>query len=432
MSDRMAELKTLRSKAADLRRELDGIERRITVLDPSAKPRRLTDKYIRNVQRPGMHCDNENGLMLRVVRSAKHGTVSKQWVQRLQINGKRTDRGLGGYPVVSLREAREIAFQNKVTARAGKAIAARVIAPKAPSFAEASDAVLRLKAVGWKGGLAGARAEQWQQTVRDYVIPTMGTLTVAEITAQHVRKSLEPIWLTKHATANAIRSRIGAVMDWAIASGHRTDNPAGKAILHALPKVNGHGKTEHREALHHRNVADAIRTFRDSKSGDSLKQLFEFLVLTAVRESEAIGTRWNEIDLDSKTWTIPPERTKKEREHRVPLSDGAIAVLLEARATSSSSEIAFVSRIGGPYSRGTIVKALRDRGIKSTTHGFRSSFRDWAAECADASREVAEACLAHVSGSATERAYFRSDLLDKRRVLMQAWADYLSGKAIRR
>ncbi len=426
MSDRMAELKTLRSKAADLRRELDGIERRITVLDPSAKPRRLTDKYIRNVQRPGMHCDNENGLMLRVVRSAKHGTVSKQWVQRLQINGKRTDRGLGGYPVVSLREARELAFQNKVTARAAKTIGSRAIAPKAPSFAESADAVLRLKAAGWKGGLAGARAEQWRQTVRDYVIPTMGTLSVAEITAQHVRKALEPIWLTKHATAASLRSRIAAVMDWAIASGHRADNPAGKAILNTLPRINGNVRTEHREALHHSDVADAILTFRDSKSGDSLKQLFEFLVLTAVRETEALGTRWNEIDLESKTWTVPAERTKKEREHRVPLSDRAIAILLEARGASASSEIAFVSRTGGPFRRGTIVKALRDRGIKSTTHGFRSSFRDWAAECTDSPREVAEACLAHVTGNSTERAYFRSDLLEKRRNLMQAWANYLA------
>ncbi len=424
MSERTNELEALRSRAAALRRQLDGIERRITELDPQAKPRRLTDKYIRNVERPGMHCDNENGLMLRVARSAKHGTISKQWVQRLQIDGKRTDRGLGGYSVVSLKEAREIAFQNKVAARAGKATGIRVTAPKAPSFAEAADAVLRLNAAGWKGGLGGARAEQWQQTVRDYVIPTMGRVSVAEITALHVRRALEPIWLTKHATATSLRSRISAVMDWAIASGHRIDNPAGKAILNTLPKING--KTEHREALHHGDVADAIRTILDSKSGESLKQLFEFLVLTAVRESEAIGTRWNEIALASKTWTIPAERTKKEREHRVPLSNRAIAVLLEAKATSGLSEIAFVSRTGGPYSRGTIVKALRDRGVKSTTHGFRSSFRDWTAECTDAPREVAEACLAHVNGNATERAYFRSDLLEKRRDLMQAWADYLA------
>ena len=214
-------------------------------------------------------------------------------------------------------------------------------------------------------------------------------------------------------------------MQWAVANSHREDNPAGPAILNALPKISGNGKTENREALHYSKVSDAIRTIHESGSCETLKLLFEFLVLTAARESAALGARWNEIDLDSKTWIGPARRMRYGREYRVPLSDRAVEVLNEAKAASKSSDIVFLSRMGRAFRRGSLVKTLRDRGIESTTRGFRSSFRNWAAESTDAPQEFVEACLTQVNDATAERAYSRSNLLGARRELMQAWSDYL-------
>ncbi len=313
-----------------------------------------------------------------------------------------------------------------IAARATNALNAQVEGPKAPTFAKAVDIVLQLKSAAWQDGRDGAQAKQWYSSIRDYAIPVMGQMSVAEITEQHVRKALEPIWVVKNPTAEGVQNRISAIMQWAVANGYRQDNPAGPAILNALPKIDGKGKAGLREALHYSKVANAIRTIRESRSSETLKLLFEFLVLTVGRESEALGARWSEIDMDSRTWTIPAERMSYGREHSVPLSDRAVEILIEAKAASKSTDIVFLSRTGRAYRRGSIVKTLRDRGIESTTRGFRYRFKDWATECTDAPRALVEACLAQGNAATLERAYSYLNLLRARRDLMQGWSDYLS------
>ena len=212
-------------------------------------------------------------------------------------------------------------------------------------------------------------------------------------------------------------------MKWAVAQGYRADNPAGDAVTAALGKQNS-GKKHHR-ALPHRDVAAAFATVRASNADPTVRLAFEFVVLTAVRSGEVRGAHWSEIDFDSATWVIPGERTKSGSEHRVPLSDPALRVLGEARGNSDGSPLLFPRRTGGELSHSMVSKLPGRVGIDGTLHGMRSSFRDWCGETGVA-REVAEACLAHGIGTAAEQAYARSDLLTRRRAVMEAWGQYVS------
>ena len=209
--------------------------------------------------------------------------------------------------------------------------------------------------------------------------------------------------------------------------GHRNDNPAGDAIGAALPKNSGPAK--HYRALPQSEVADAIAKVRDSGAGIATKLAIEFLILTAARSGEVRLAEWGEIDLDTATWTVSPERMKTKRAHRVPLSDRALAILTEADDFADASGLVFSSPRGKPLSDATLSKLIRELGIDAVPHGFRSSFRDWVSECTNTPREVAEAALAHVVRSQVEAAYARSDLFDKRRKLMDQWAAYLSADA---
>ena len=215
-------------------------------------------------------------------------------------------------------------------------------------------------------------------------------------------------------------------MRWAVAQGYREDNPAGEAIGAALPK-NGF-RPRHLAALAYAEVAGAIETVRRSGAYPATVLGFEFLVLTAGRSGEVRGARWDEVDLEGREWRIPPERMKTGREHRVPLSAGALAVLQEAQGLADGSALVFSSARGGPLSELAIAKMVRDLGIGAVPHGFRSSFRDWAAECSDAPREVCELALAHVNTNRIEAAYRRTDLFDRRRALMEQWAAFLGGR----
>ena len=231
----------------------------------------------------------------------------------------------------------------------------------------------------------------------------------------------------KRVTARRVRQRIGAVMRWAVAQGYRQDNPAGEATGAALPK-NGF-RPQHHRALPYAEVGDAIEQVRGSGAYPATALAFEFLVLTACRSGEVRGALWNEMNLEAGEWRIPAERMKTHREHRVPLSRRALAVLREAQRLADGSGLVFPSARGRPLSEVAISKMVRDLRIGAVPHGFRSSFRDWAAECTDAPREVCELALAHVNTNRIGAAYRRTDMFEQRRVLMDQWAAFLAGPA---
>ena len=261
--------------------------------------------------------------------------------------------------------------------------------------------------------------------MRDYALSRLGRMPVDAVTGKDVMAVLLPIWTTKTETAGRVRRRIWAVMKWAVAQGYRTDNPAGESISAALP--NHHKETTHRRALPHAQVGAAVAKVRRSSKYRGAVLSFELLVLTACPSAEVRGATWEEIDLEAAVWTIPARRTKAGREHRVPLSDRALAVLDEAlHELPEAGNLVFPSekgRMQGHHPMGKMMKALE---IAAVPHGFRSSFRDWAAECTETPREVCELALAHVYGDRVEAAHRRSDLFDRRRTLMQQWADYLN------
>ena len=292
--------------------------------------------------------------------------------------------------------------------------------PQSPTFAEAVETVICIHASGWKSGKS---EKQWRASLRDYAIPRLGNRPVSGITTSDVMAVLLPIWNDKCETARRVRQRIGAVMKWAIAEGYRDNNPAGEAIGAALPK-NGVIRT-HQRALPFAEVGAALRKVMESSAWPATKLAFEFLTLTAARSGEVRLATWIEISFEKATWFIPAERMKTAQAHRIPLSSRAIEILKEARELYGGSGLVFPSPTGRVLSDNTLSKLLRDLGIDAVPHGFRSSFRDWAAECSNAPREVCELALAHVNSDRVEAAYRRTDLFEKRRELMQDWASYI-------
>ena len=289
-----------------------------------------------------------------------------------------------------------------------------------PTFAQALDAVIAIHAPNWKDRAGSER--QWRASLASYALPRIGTKSVDAVTAADVMDVLLPIWSTRRVTATRVRQRIGAVMKWAIAQGLRDDNPAGDAIAAALPRTAV--AQRHQRALPHTEVRAALERVRRCDAYRSVRLAFEFLVLTAARSGEVRHARWNEIDRGGALWTVPAERMKNGREHRVPLSDRALEVLGEALELAAD-DLVFPSPTGRVLPQkalSELMRALRD----AVPHGFRSSFRDWAAECSDAPREVCELALAHVNGDRVEAAYRRSDLFDRRRALMADWAAYVA------
>lgn len=358
-----------------------------------------------------------NGLALNI-----KATGAKSWVQRLVINGKRRTFGLGGYPLVSLKEARQEAHDNRAVARkGGDPLAER---RTVPDFAAAAAIVIETQAGAWKN--ASKSRGQWESTLATYAFPVLGAKGVDRITSADVLAVVQPIWATKRETASRVRQRISAVMKWAIAQGHRADDPAGAAVLQALPKGTGKAK-QHHKALPYAEVPDAARLVRESKAWLGTKLAFEFLILTACRSGEVRGARWDEIDGD--TWTIPADRMKAKAEHRVPLSARCLE-LLDAAKELRTGDLVFPSPRGKQLSDATMGKLMRELGLDAVPHGFRSSFRDWAAETTDTPHAVMEAALAHTIRNAAEAAYARSDLFARRRVLMNQWAEHVKGGGV--
>ncbi|MCY4240498.1 MAG: tyrosine-type recombinase/integrase [Rhodobacter sp.] len=380
--------------------------------------KRLTAQRVKSLGRPGLHGDGGT-LYLRVAPGG-----SKQWVQRIVIDGRRHDIGLGGWPLVSLAEARDIAFENRRKARRGENPLAERRRERAPTFREAARKTYDGLKTRWRS--EKVRRTWWQQ-MELHALPRLGGLRVDRIGREDVLAVLTPIWAGKPEIARKVRARIKAVLAWAEAHGHCDANVAGEAIDGALPSMRGTGRNF--RALPYREVAAALETVEASGASLAAKLCLRLTVLTAARSGEVRGMTWAEIDLEAATWTVPGGRMKAGREHRVPLSAAAADALARAEALRvEGSDLCFPSpRGGGQLSDMTLTKVLRDNGLagRCTVHGFRSSFRDWCAETGRP-REIAEAALAHVVGG-VEGAYFRSDLFERRRRLMDAWAAYLTG-----
>ena len=299
------------------------------------------------------------------------------------------------------------------------------------SFEEAARKVHALHLPTWRNAKHGA---QFLATLETYTFPRIGKLRVADVNTADVLAVLTPIWTQKPETAARVRQRIGMVMKWAVAQGWRQDNPA-ESIAQALPKRD-QSLREHRKALTYAEVADFITAVQASGAGISTKLAFAFLVLTATRSGEARGALWSEIDLGpatsatSATWTIPASRMKAKREHRIPLSARAVAILREAKALGDGTGLVFPgTKAGKSLSDMTLSKLVKELDFAADIHGFRTSFRTWAQERTNFPREVAEAALAHIIKDKAEAAYARSDVFEKRRKMMDAWAGYLAGEA---
>ena len=335
--------------------------------------------------------------------------------------------GLGPYPVISLADARRIALENRRLALLGDdPLAARRELrrnKRVPTFGECAARTIEAIAPQWRHPKTEVH---WRQTMETYVLPFVGKKPIDQIGQRDVLRILKPVWTSKPETGRRVRGRMSKVFKWAKANGYLDqDNPAGEAIHEALPKMPA--VRAHLRALPYPEVAVALATVEESNASEAVKFCFRFLILTAARSGEARGARWTEIDLARRMWIIPGERMKSGREHRVPLSTSALDVLQKARSLGVN-DLVFPSPLTqSQLSNMTLTKLLRDIGMadRATVHGFRSSFRDWCAET-NKPRQLAEAALAHqVHG--VEAAYFRSDLFDRRRELMQEWAEYIVG-----
>lgn len=391
---------------------------------------RLSDKQIKNATKNL----NDGGNLWLLIRRE-----TKVWAFRYMLNGKSRKAGLGSYPAVSLAMARETAAQyrqwlsqgidpmdqrDRQQAEVSKAI---------PTFTSAAAKFILTNRHQWKNR---KHAKQWISTIRTYAKPKIGKRLVSDITTEHVQAILSPIWKSKTETAKRVQGRIERVLDWATAMKYRTgDNPARWSgnldqiypSPNKVKKLNNGGNENHQSAMPYQELPEFFEGLED-KSGNSVKAL-KFLILTACRSGEVLNATWDEIDLDNKTWTIPASRMKAGTEHRIPLTDKMIGIL---ESLPRLNEYVFAgNRHNRPLSGMAMLTMMRKMGyVKNgkhpayVPHGFRSSFRDWCEEQSSAPHGVIERALAHTIRNATERAYNRGDLFDKRRSLMEAWGNF--------
>jgi integrase len=378
----------------------------------------LTAVKLRTLTTPGRYADG-NGLYLVVDPSG-----SKRWILRIVVQRRRRDMGLGGLSLVSLAEAREKALQYRKIARAdGDPIAERRKAQMAtPTFAEAACAVHAEHRSAWKNA---KHAAQWISTLSAYAFPIVGDLRVDHIETPEILRVLSPIWLTKPETARRLKQRIRTVLDWAKAAGFRSGENPVNGVAKGLPRQPD--RKQHHSALPYAEIPSFIRALHASHVGEPIMLAFEFLILTATRTSEVLQAKWPEIDTEQAVWVIPAERMKAGREHRVPLAGRCLEILARAQELAAGSDHVFPGRSARkPMSNMVFLMTLRRMNLKVTAHGFRSAFRDWAAERTNFPREVCEMSLAHTIKDKTEAAYRRGDLLDRRRLLMNAWGSYVT------
>ena len=384
----------------------------------------LTAAQVRGNLVPGSYTDRD-GLTLRVGNSG-----NKHWVQRLTINGKQASIGLGSFPTVGLADARQSAAHNRWAVQQGhdpreaKRQELREAEARAaiPSFREVAETVIELRRPTWSSDRHGT---QWTESLTKHAFPVIGHKRIDSVTTADVLSVLKPIWIEHPETSTRVKQRMGKVLDYAIANGWRSDNPAGGVLNAVLPR-RARMKAHHR-ALPYSEIAEAVRAVRESAADTATRLAFEFLILTVARSGEVREADWVEVDLDNRTWTVPASRMKARREHRVPLSDRAVDVLTDAWPLSGGIGPVFPSkRSGKPLSAMAFTALLRRLKIDAVPHGFRSTFKDWTIEQTATPWAVGEAALAHILGNSVEAAYARTDAFERRRVLMQEWADFLN------
>jgi integrase len=387
---------------------------------------RLTARVVEQTKNPGYYGDGD-GLVLRVTDGGTKG-----WLYRYKANGKVREMGLGPVRDVTLAEAREAAREARRLRRAGvdpidakreRKAAAQLDAARAITFSQCAAAYVENHRASWTNT---KHAAQWESTLRAYAYPIFGNLPVATVDTALVVKVLDPIWSIKPETASRLRGRIEAVLDFATVRGHRTgENPArwkGR-LKEALPASSKVRRVKHHAALPYNEIGAFVADLRGRGGGAAAA--LEFAILTAARTNEVIGARWSEIDLKTGVWTIPADRMKARVEHRVPLSDQALEVLRQEAKRKVNDVVFSGQKAGRALSNMAFLMMLRRMGRDDlTVHGFRSTFRDWAAERTNVAPEVAEAALAHTVANKVEAAYRRSDLFEKRRALMQEWGAF--------
>jgi integrase len=384
---------------------------------------RLSHLKVAAAKKRGLYADG-GGLYLQVARGG-----SKSWLFRFKMDGRARDMGLGPLNSVSLANAREIATEcrqqrlaglDPIEVRKAAKADARLLAARATTFDAARDAYIAAHEASWRSAKHG---RQWRSTLVTYATPVIGGVPVQDVDTPLVLKILEPIWNAKTETASRVRGRIEAILDWAKARGLRMgENPARWRghLSNLLPKRSKIRRVQHHPALPYAEMP-AFMTALRKREGIAPRAL-EFVILTAARTGEGLGARWHELDLEAGVWTVPAGRMKGEREHRVPLSMRVIAFLKKLAALRYNELVFPGSKRGRPLGDMGLLMVLREMGHERiTVHGFRSSFRDWAAETTNFPREVAEAALAHAVGDKVEAAYRRGDLFEKRRELMEAW-----------
>jgi integrase len=386
---------------------------------------KLSALKITKARTPGFYGDG-GGLYLQVSAAG-----TKSWVFRFKVGGRSRYMGLGSVTTLSLAEAREAASDcrrlrlkgiDPIESRKKARESARLEAAKAMTFDACRDAYIAAHSNVWRNPKHRA---QWVNTLSTYVSSVFGSVSVQSIDVALVTKVLEPIWNTKPETASRLRGRIERILDWAKVRGFRDgENPARWRghLDQLLPAGSKIRKVKHHAALPYDDVADFMTTLREQE-GVAARAL-EFVILTAARSGEVLKATWDEIDVKTRTWTIPAHRMKGNREHRVPLSNDAMKVVEQMQGARVNEFVFPGPKKSKPLSDMALLMMLRRMGYKVTTHGFRSTFRTWAAEQTVFPREVVESALAHVIGNKVEAAYQRGDLFEKRRRLMSEWARY--------
>jgi integrase len=392
---------------------------------------RLKALNVGRMVKPGRYHDG-GGLYLQV-----RDRDRRSWLFRFMASGHARAMGLGSTADFSLAEARAKAAEcrrllhdgiDPIQARQDRQTQERLESARAITFRQCAEAYIAAHKEGWRNA---KHADQWESTLATYAFPTFGHLPVQQVDVALVMKAVEPIWKTKTETASRVRGRIESVLDWATTRGHRRGNNPARWRGHLenlLPRRSKVQKVEHHPALPYEKVGAFMTELRAQECVAA--EALEFLILTATRTSETIGATWKEIDLDRGLWSIPAERIKAGKEHRVPLGPAALAIVKEM-AKARTGDFVFPGRKAGkPLSNMALLALLkRMKRADLTAHGFRSTFRDWAAEQTNYPREVAEMALAHAIGDKVEAAYRRGDLFEKRRRLMDAWAAFCSKKA---
>jgi len=390
------------------------------------KTNRLTAVEVTKLDKPGYYCDG-GGLYLQVSKSG-----SKSWIMRYTMAKKPCEMGLGSINAFTLAEARQRATaQRKLLAdgtnplekKRSDQLTRRMAEASIITFDKAATAYIDSNSPAWRNAKHG---DQWRNTIATYASPVIGKLPVSKIDTAHVLRILTPIWLEKTETAVRLRGRIEKILDWAKAQGYRSgDNPAawrGHLDAGLLPAPSKVADAGHHAALPWSEIGAFMAALRAMQGSGA--RAMEIIILTATRTSEVINAKWSEIDLDGKLWTIPKERMKSFKEHRVPLSDAVMAVLTAVKAESGGGEYVFAGRKANtPLTNMACLATLKrmERG-DLTVHGFRSTFRDWVSETTAYPRDVAEMALAHTIEDKSEAAYRRGDLIEKRRALMTDWA----------